>query len=36
MLVTHDEWNLARQYMSLETHACVTDNPNVGLPVVAA
>jgi len=35
MLETNDEWAVARRYMSLETLACVTDNPNVRLPAVA-
>ena len=36
MLETNDEWAVARRYMSLETLARVTDNPNVRLPAVAA
>jgi hypothetical protein len=36
MLETNDEWAAARRYMSLETLARVTDNPNVRLPAVAA
>ena len=32
---TNDEWAVARRYMSLETLARVTDNPNVRLPAVA-
>jgi putative transposase len=36
MLETNDEWTVARRYMSLETLARITDNPNVRLPVVAA
>ena len=36
MLETNDEWAVARRYMSLETHARVTDNPTVRLPAVAA
>ena len=35
MLETNDEWAVARRYMSLETLARVTDNPNVRLPAVA-
>ena len=35
MLETSDEWAVARRYMSLETLARVTDNPNVRLPAVA-
>ena len=35
MLETNDEWTVARRYMSLETLARVTDNPNVRLPAVA-
>ena len=35
MLETHDEWAVARRYMSLGTLARVTDNPNVRLPAVA-
>lgn len=35
MLETNDEWIVARRYMSLETLARVTDNPNVRLPAVA-
>ena len=30
------EWTVARRYMSLETLARVTDNPNVRLPAVAS
>ncbi len=36
MLETNDEWAVARRYMSLETLAGVTDNPNIRLPAVAA
>lgn len=36
MLETNDEWVVARRYMSLETLARVTQNPNVRLPAVAA
>ena len=36
MLETNDEWAVARRYMSLETLARFTDNPNVRLPAVAA
>ena len=36
MLETNDEWAVARRYMSLESLARVTDNPNVRLPAVAA
>ncbi|MCZ0964148.1 IS256 family transposase [Paracoccus benzoatiresistens] len=36
MLETNDEWAVARRYMSLETLARVTDNPNVRLPAVAS
>ncbi|MCZ0962656.1 IS256 family transposase [Paracoccus benzoatiresistens] len=36
MLETNDEWTVARLYMSLETIARVTDNPNVRLPAVAS
>ena len=36
MLETTDEWAVARRYMSLETLARVTDNPNVRLPAVAS
>jgi hypothetical protein len=36
MLETNDEWSAARRYMSLETLARVTENPNVRLPAVAA
>ncbi len=36
MLETNDAWAVARRYMSLETHARVTDNPTVGLPAAAA
>ena len=35
MLETNDEWAVARRYMSLETLARVSDNPNVRLPAVA-
>lgn len=35
MLETNDEWAVARRYMSLETLARVTDNPNVRLPAMA-
>jgi transposase-like protein len=35
MLETNDEWTVARRYMSLETLARVTDNPNARLPAVA-
>ena len=35
MLEANDEWAVARRYMSLETLARVTDNPNVRLPAVA-
>ena len=35
MLETNDEWAVARRYMSLETLARVTDNPNVRLPALA-
>jgi putative transposase len=35
LLETNDEWAVARRYMSLETLACVTDNPTVRLPAVA-
>lgn len=35
MLETNDEWTVARRYMSLETHARVTDNPDIRLPAVA-
>ena len=34
MLETNDEWAVARRYMSLESLARVTDNPNVRLPAV--
>ncbi len=36
MLETNDEWAVARRYMSLETIARVTDNPNLRLPAVAS
>ena len=36
MLETNDEWAVARRHMSLEALACVTDNPTVRLPAVAA
>jgi transposase-like protein len=36
MLETNDEGAVARRYISLETLARVTDNPNVTLPAVAA
>ncbi len=36
MLETNDEWAVARRYMSLEKLACVTDDPNLRLPAVAA
>ena len=36
MLEANDEWTVARRYMSLETLARVTDNPNVRLPAVAS
>ena len=36
LLETNDEWAVARRYMSLESLARVTDNPNVRLPAVAA
>jgi hypothetical protein len=36
LLETNDEWAVARRYMSLETLARVTDNPNVRLPAVAS
>ena len=36
MLEANDEWTVAWRYMSLETLARVTDNPNVRLPAVAA
>jgi transposase-like protein len=36
MLETNDEWTVARRYMSLETLARVTDNPNVRLPASAS
>ena len=36
MMETNDEWAVARRYMSLETLAHVTDNPNLRLPAVAA
>ncbi|SFN69492.1 hypothetical protein SAMN04244567_00011 [Paracoccus pantotrophus] len=36
MLETNDEWAVARRYMSLETLARVTDNPNIRLPAVAS
>lgn len=35
MLETNDEWTVARRYMSLETLARVTDNPDIRLPAVA-
>jgi len=35
MLEANDEWAVARRYMSLETLARVTDNPNLRLPAVA-
>lgn len=35
LLETNDEWAVARRYMSLETLARVTDNPNFRLPAVA-
>jgi transposase-like protein len=35
MLETNDEWAVARRYMSLESIARITDNPNVRLPTVA-
>ena len=34
MLETNDEWTVARRYMSLETLARVTDNPNVRLHLI--
>jgi putative transposase len=36
LLETNDEWAVVRRYMSLETIARVTDNPNIRLPAVAA
>jgi len=36
LLETNDEWAVARRYMSLETLARVTDNPNIRPPAVAA
>jgi len=36
LLETNDECAVARRYMSLETLARVTDNPNIRLPAVAA
>ena len=36
MLETNDEGAVARRYISLETLARVTDNPNVTLPAEAA
>ena len=36
MLEANDEWAVARRYMSLETLARVTDNPNARLPAVAS
>lgn len=36
MLETNDEGAVARRYMSLESLARVTDNPNLRLPAVAA
>jgi len=36
MLETGDERAVARRYMSLETLARVTGNPNIRLPAVAA
>ena len=35
MLETNDEWTVARRYMSLESIARITDNPDVRLPAVA-
>ena len=35
MLETNDKWSVARRYMSLETLARFTDNPNSGLPALA-
>jgi transposase-like protein len=36
LLETNDEWAVTRRYMSLETLARATDNPNVRLHAVAA
>lgn len=36
MLETNDRWAVAPRYMSRDTLARVTDNPNVRLPAVAA
>ena len=36
MLVTHDEWVVARRKLSIETLARVTDTPAVRLPALAA
>jgi putative transposase len=35
MLETNDEWTVARRYMSLESLARVTDNPDIRLSAVA-
>jgi len=36
MLEQHDEWAVARRYMTLESLATVSDNPLISLPGVAA